>query len=105
MCEHKACWPTPEEAATLIERGYGDRLVKEHFIGHGRLRHVLRGRDDEGRCTFLTADGLCELHDPGLKPLEGRLAHHTLTGTGVGTRVKEQICDMWFHSELPVARS
>jgi hypothetical protein len=27
-----------------------------------------------GKCTFLTRDDLCELHDLGLKPLEGRLA-------------------------------
>jgi len=27
-----------------------------------------------GRCTFLSAGGLCQLHDAGLKPTEGRLA-------------------------------
>ena len=29
-------------------------------------------------CTFLTPDGLCELHPLGLKPTEGRLSHHSI---------------------------
>lgn len=32
---------------------------------------------DEG-CIFFH-DGLCELHDKGLKPTEGRLSYHTIT--------------------------
>jgi hypothetical protein len=34
--------------------------------------------EDNGFCTFYH-DGLCELHDRGLKPTEGRLSHHTIT--------------------------
>lgn len=35
-------------------------------------------REDNGWCTFFH-DGLCELHDKGLKPTEGRLSHHSLS--------------------------
>lgn len=30
--------------------------------------------EPRGDCTFRTPDGLCALHDAGLKPTEGRLA-------------------------------
>ena len=33
---------------------------------------------DKGWCVFYH-DGLCELHDKGLKPTEGRLSHHSLS--------------------------
>lgn len=35
-------------------------------------------KDLRSGCTFQTTNGMCELHDKGLKPLEGRLAHHSL---------------------------
>ena len=31
---------------------------------------------DKQACTFFT-NGLCELHDSGLKPTVGKLSHHT----------------------------
>ena len=40
---------------------------------------MIQARQEEnGYCTFFR-DGLCELHDLGLKPTEGRLSHHSIT--------------------------
>jgi hypothetical protein len=89
MCEHSTCLPTPEEASKLISRGYGARMAtyafspdreRYRFVGPsivgcegGRLLSSTKG----GACTFRRDDGRCELHDLNLKPMEGRLAHHS----------------------------
>jgi hypothetical protein len=86
MCAHSVCLPTPEEARILIKRGYGPRLATYQlcpdptqlvFVGPApKGKEGARALPDTGAaCTFYT-DGECELHDLGLKPLEGRLAHH-----------------------------
>lgn len=94
MCEYRACWPTPKEAQALINAGYGERLWVDYWAGGGLLSDhdndisilapAAAGKEKEyhpfwpeGRCTFLTKDGLCELHDQGLKPSEGRKAIHS----------------------------
>jgi hypothetical protein len=86
MCEERPCWGTPKDAAAIIEAGLGDRLMLDYWansetddtyilapaiVGYERNRTPFWPR---GRCTFLTKKGLCELHDAGLKPTEGRLA-------------------------------
>lgn len=83
MCAHSTCLPTPDEARELIRRGYGPRLAAYHFEIEvvGPAPAGMEGRLDlrhtrYGACTFRTPDGLCELHELGLKPLEGREAHH-----------------------------
>jgi len=102
MCK-RPCWPTPEEAEALIAAGYGEKLMNDYWGGdsdilapkwdeddadeepRGQDIHLLcpaeLGREGgsasfwrEGGCTFQNPDGLCLLHDAGLKPLEGRLA-------------------------------
>ena len=47
----------------------------------GHLPYAIRmvqARQVNGYCTFFR-NGLCELHDAGLKPTEGKLSHHTIT--------------------------
>lgn len=39
---------------------------------------MVQARQVDGHCTFFR-NGLCELHDAGLKPTEGRLSYHTIT--------------------------
>ena len=88
MCAASSCLPTPAEARALIRRGYGARLSTYAFAPDPEsMRYV--GPSPKGQegardlwntacaaCTFHTDDGRCELHDLGLKPLEGRIAHH-----------------------------
>lgn len=61
------------------------RLAITHWwvgIARGKLDFpviMIQARQEEnGYCTFYH-DGLCELHDLGLKPTEGRLSHHSIT--------------------------
>ncbi len=96
MCRHSACLPTPDEARTLIKAGYGPRLARYEWttdipnaIGpalkgfEGHILHLTKG----GPCTFHLEDGRCELHALGLKPLEGRLAHHDRNWMAVRAQV------------------
>jgi hypothetical protein len=69
MCQHTPCLPLPGEVTKLVQEGYGTSLeiVERHLIKVIRPR-----RQQNGHCTFLR-NGLCELHDKGLKPFEGRM--------------------------------
>lgn len=84
ICEQRPCWPTPQEALKLVESGFRDRLMVDYWVdNYGEifvLSPAIRGYEGcdapflpLGKCTFLK-DGLCELHDLGLKPIEGRRA-------------------------------
>lgn len=85
MCAHSVCLPTPDEARNLIRKGYAARMAVYRFAPgdeHAYVGPAVAGRAHEelprtnmGPCSFFS-DGLCELHDLGLKPLEGRLACH-----------------------------
>ena len=93
MCERSACIGTPDEARKLIRMGFASRLAAYELSPiEGGFRFIAPAPDGKegqtltstaGRCTFYNDDGCCELHHIGLKPLEGRLAHHT--------RLQEQI--------------
>lgn len=84
MCKNP-CIPTPEDAEALINAGYKEKLC-DGYIPVPRLDIVLPVilplKTDKG-CIFLTSDGLCQLHDKGLKPTEGKLAIHNLADEGL----------------------
>lgn len=93
MCVVSPCIPTPEEVDMIIAAGYADRfrltIWRDVREGHDHL--VVAPKYTESGCTFLTAEGLCELHDQGLKPLEGRLAIHNLADNGL----RRWMCRKW----------
>lgn len=81
---HQPCLGTPQDIERLIDAGYANRLaVTEWAAGMimgccpGPITMVQAKKEKDGWCTFFH-DGLCELHDKGLKPTEGRLSHHSL---------------------------
>lgn len=84
MCQHSVCLPTPAEARELVRQGYADRLGVYRFAdGAGYVAPATVGHEGKtlphtnfGRCTFSSEKG-CELHGLGLKPWEGRHAHHS----------------------------
>lgn len=78
------CLGTPQDIMRLMEAGYADYLRPTYWcvamlyekmslpIPMVQIRVERRG------CP-LQHEGLCELHDKGLKPTEGRLSYHTIT--------------------------
>lgn len=112
MCEERPGWPTVAEAGALMEKGYGGRLMLDWWvmlsvpddvyvlspaIVDREGRYAPEGIPD-GRCTFLTRDGLCELHEAG-KPLECAVADCRLEDTkrdrGAVNRMKARIVGDW----------
>lgn len=93
MCELSTCLPTPEEARSLIAAGLGHRLARyewrepvPHAIGPAPAGNegATLPSTRFGPCTFFR-DKRCELHALGLKPYEGRIAHHTRSWVAVRT--------------------
>lgn len=93
---HTPCLGTPQDILRLMDAGYTDRLKPTDWLA-GVVMGVTKepilliqpecldgaysGLIDLGvnsHCTFQREDGLCELHDKGLKPTEGRLSHHSV---------------------------
>jgi hypothetical protein len=76
---------TPLEMQKIIDAGLGHRLMPSVW-GVGIARGFLNRTIDfvapeiiDGHgCTFFV-NGLCQLHDLGLKPMECRLSHHSVT--------------------------
>lgn len=85
MCQRTPCLGTPHDILALIDAGYADQLSYSEWAAGMLLGHIVRpvpmvqikttGDSRDGCCVFYS-DGKCELHDLGLKPTEGRLAHH-----------------------------
>jgi hypothetical protein len=88
LCLDRPCWPTPEEAEALIEKGFANKLMLDWWVGGGPnddnieiISPAIIGSEGDrapscpkGGCTFLTEQNLCELHSLKLKPVEGRVA-------------------------------
>ena len=93
MCIQRPCWPTPAEAKANIDAGFGNKLNLDwwmcdrydnefadiYILGPATVGHEgSRGPDGfipmYGPCAMLTDDKRCILHEPGLKPVEGRKA-------------------------------
>ena len=101
MC-YAPCCPTPDDVIALIDAGYAKRLMLDDWPGEFNLiKPAMKGSEGEKApwevktlrgCTFWTEDGSCELHDKGLKPFQGKLAHHDHTDEEVewiAQRIKE----------------
>lgn len=79
------CLGTPEDIERIIDAGYKSHLAVTYWgagivlgvIDRPILMVQIKDKDNSG-CSFFK-NGLCELHDKGLKPTEGKLSHHTLS--------------------------
>lgn len=103
MCERAPCHGTPKEMQAIIDAGYGDRLwVNDQWDTEMVYIKPLPSPDSltggwvdlHGRCPFYR-DGLCELHDKGLKPLEGRTAIHAEGAKARGFYLRQGIAKAW----------
>ena len=76
------CLGTPEDIERIIDAGYADKLaITDWAVGMllGRMKEpivMVQAIQTEKGCTFFE-NGLCLLHDKGLKPTEGKLSHHS----------------------------
>lgn len=80
MC-HTPCLGTPHDILLLIKAGYADRLaytewLTGYIMGFTKSMIPMVQIKKEGNWCNFYHEGICELHDKGLKPTEGRLAYH-----------------------------
>lgn len=78
MCK-VPCIGTPKDIEAIIDAGYADRLKETMWmVGYLAVKEkpiaMIQPTEKDGWCAFRRPDGLCELHDRGLKPTEGVLA-------------------------------
>lgn len=111
MCKQSPCFASPQDAKKIIDAGYKDRLRSSVYIDlkafdinnpnmleavAATARHAIAPQfSAEHGCTFQGKDGLCELHEKGLKPTEGRLANHNQCDDGI----RRAVCDTWISRE------
>lgn len=105
MCKALPCLGTPEDIERLIDAGYKDRLHKEHvpIFGEGdvvteRIPIIVTKTTTGqffGPCPFQTSDGLCELHDKGLKPTEGKITIHGKRDFKAARKKKLYVVKTW----------
>ncbi len=85
-CTRRPGWMTPQQAQALIDAGFSDRLMLDWWVGDetrdtiAMLAPAIHGHEGiaappwpTGRCTFLNAEGLCDVHGPH-KPEECQVA-------------------------------
>lgn len=101
MCEREPCWGTPEEIQRIIEAGYGDKLCPEPWDGINIIpmrKMEYYGVDSESdiryqmSCIFLE-NQKCILHEKGLKPIEGKLAH--CSSSKNPSDIREKLLSIW----------
>lgn len=73
---HAPCEGTPEDMVKIIAAGYSDRVCATIREGVQIITPLYDSLKKS--CTFFT-NGLCEIHDSGLKPTVGKLSHHSTT--------------------------
>ena len=83
QCLRTPCLGTPDDILSLIDAGFIDKLALTEWatgLFLGRVNYTIRmiqAQKLEKGCIFFE-NGLCQLHDLGLKPTEGKLSHHTI---------------------------
>ena len=91
MCRRVPCLPTPIDVLRLILAGKKTDL--DPVLVYDPIRQVLwpvvrpKYDPDKSACTFFNKEGLCDLHNAGLKPTEGKFAIHTNLDEGLAITV------------------
>lgn len=102
MCRASTCLCSPEGAQRLIDAGHVARLAAYAFPGGCAIGAAPRAGGHEfssthqGTCTFFSEEGGCELHDAGMKPLEGQLAHHSRHWLAV----RQTVVNLWTRADF-----
>lgn len=110
MCSRQVCIGTPDDILKIAEAGYAHLLVPTTwaagiYAGIPPIQMVQLSPGANGCCMF--ENGLCKLHDKGLKPTEGVLAHHSNDPTARESHVTVATAKTWtddrhYHTVLKI---
>ena len=93
QCKHP-CIGTPEDMEAIKAAGFGDRLCEGEVEDTGIIITGPQYDYTKKSCTFFT-NGLCELHDLGLKPTVGKLSHHSTRNIQPGKMIADFVLKEW----------
>lgn len=93
QCLHP-CIGTPEDMELIKIAGFGDRLIEGEVENTDIIIIAPKYDSLKKACTFFT-NGLCELHDLGLKPTVGKLSHHSTTHIKQGKMIADFVLKEW----------
>lgn len=98
MCKRSPCIGTPEDILAIANAGYADKLTPTTwaagiFVGLPAITMIQLQSDHNGCCMF--ENGRCKLHEMGLKPTEGMLAHHSNSPAPTSTHVTLVTAQTW----------
>lgn len=82
MCKTAPCLGTPKDISILYLAGLGEKLsgtiwMPGAILGICEPIKMIQPKFENGKCVFLNENDLCELHDLGLKPTEGKMTLHS----------------------------
>lgn len=82
MCKKTPCLGTPEEMIRISKAGFTEKLAETKWLvgilhgTHQKPVSIIAPLMTDTGCAFQDENGLCILHDLGLKPMEGRLTNN-----------------------------
>lgn len=101
MCKTAPCMGTPKEINKLIDLGYKPFLQVsvsctgwQHGFFHPPITSVQFRSKPDGSCAMFN-NGLCAIHNKGIKPSEGMLAHHDYPVRDFERSAHWEVMKMW----------
>lgn len=82
QCSVAPCLGTPDDIEKIVDAGHGDKILASAWQAGIMMKvtketvPMFQAAHTKDGCIFFK-DGLCSLHDSGLKPTEGKLSHHS----------------------------
>lgn len=99
MCRHTPCVGTPDDIKSIIDNGYGHRLIMQAYVDIESLENILIyvgiKTNETGGCPLQNTAGLCTIHGK-CKPTEGRLANCATSDNGL----RASVLRSWIGSKL-----
>ena len=105
MCMNSPCIGTPADIAKIIDAGMEDILAPTSVLNlkTGLFHNIVAIKGIEGpdydkthalRCTMLLDNGLCALHEKGLKPMEGKYMIHDIPHS-ISVELRDLVLQTW----------
>ena len=105
-CVNCPCLGTPDDILRILESGRKGIIHTGWAVGliYGLIDHLIEMyqptmMDDGIGCVYRMADGLCELHNNGLKPVEGSLSECKPQKSTLKDSIAYAVAMTWEHPD------
>lgn len=104
QCLSAPCLGTPQDIEKIIDAGFSEKIFQTEWAAgvvlgvHDKIIPMFQAEMTPNGCVFLK-NGLCSLHDIGLKPTEGKLSHHDQVFTDKKKLISLNVAKEWLLDE------